>query len=87
MAEEKKTFKLPPEQVGYISKSKAGNSMITVEQDIVLKKGDKLSIKKPSDTIDSLVARGILTEEQGEDRKSKIPEWKLSEVRVMKFDN
>lgn len=87
MAEEKKVFKLPAGHVGYISKSKAGNSMLTVEQDITLKKGDKLSIKKPSEAIESLLANGIITEEQAEDRISKIPEWKLSEVKVMKFDN
>lgn len=84
--EEKKTFKLPVNHVGYISKSKAGNSMITIEQDIVLKKGDKLSIKKPAEAIEGLLQRGFITEEQAEERIARIPEWKLSEVTVMKFD-
>ena len=86
MAEEKKAFQLPKTHVGYISKSKAGNSMITIEQDMVLKKGDKLSIKKPSEAIEGLLQRGFITEEQAEERIARIPEWKLSEVTLMKFD-
>jgi hypothetical protein len=85
MSETKKEYKLPEGHVGYISKSKAGNSMITVEQDITLKKGDKLSIRKPQDEIDARLERGFITEEQAEKYKSYVPEWKLSEVKVMKF--
>lgn len=82
---EKKEYKKPANLVGYISKSKAGNSMITVEQDITLKAGDKLSIRKPADDIDALVARKVITEEEGEKRKARVPEWKLSEVKKMEF--
>jgi hypothetical protein len=82
---EKPAFKGPKNYVGYISKTKTGKSMITVDQDFVLKKGDKLFISKPQDTVDSLVANGILTEEQGEQRKAKIPDWKLSEVTKAEF--
>lgn len=87
MSEVKKTFKYPKNHVGYISKSKAGNIMLTVEQDVTLKAGDKLIQRKPADVIDGLVANGILDEAKGEERKSKIPDWKLYEVSVMKFDD
>ena len=78
-------YKPPKNYLGFISKTKTGKSMITVEQDFTLKKGDKLFISKPSDTIDSLVANGIISEEAGETRKAKIPEWKLSEVNKADF--
>lgn len=86
MSKEKTGFKHPKNHVGYVSKSKAGNIMITVEQDVVLKAGDKLIQRKPAEVIDGLVERGIITEEKGEERKEKTPEWKLYEVSVMKFD-
>ncbi len=82
---EKPVYKAPKNYVGYISKTLKGKSMITVEQDFVLKKGDKLFISKPQDTIDSLVANGVITEEQGEQRKEKIPDWKLSEITKADF--
>lgn len=87
MAEEKREFKQPKNHVGYVSKSKAGNIMITVEQDLVLKKGDKLMHKKPSEEIDGLVERGFITEDQGEQRKEKVPEWKLYVVSVLRSDD
>ena len=83
---EQKEFKYPKNHVGYISKSKAGNSMITVEQDIVLKKGDKLILKKPIENLEGLLNAGVIDEAKFEDRASKIPEWKLSEVTKMNFD-
>lgn len=78
--EQKTVFKQPKDKVGYVSKSKTGKSIITVEQDMVLKKGDKLILQKPSDNIDSLVKNGVISEEAGEQRKSTIPEWKTYEV-------
>ncbi len=77
---EKKEFKQPKDKVGYVSKSKTGKSIITVEQDMMLKKGDKLILQKPAEIIDSLVKNSIITEEAGEQRKSTIPEWKTYEV-------
>jgi hypothetical protein len=77
---EKKTFKVPKDRVGYVSKSKTGKSIITVEQDMTLKAGDKLILQKPTEVIDSLVKNGVLSEEVGEQRKSSVPEWKTHEV-------
>jgi hypothetical protein len=85
MSSEKKEYTYPKNHVGYISKSKAGNSMITVEQDLVLKKGDKLIIKKPVDSLKSLLDNGLIDEAKFEERAAKIPDWKLSEITKMEF--
>lgn len=77
---EKKEFKLPKNHVGYISKSQSGLILLTIEQDLVLKKGDKLIQKKPAEAIDGLVEKEFITEEEGEKRKARIPDWKLYEV-------
>lgn len=77
---EKKEFKKPANYVGYVSKSASGLVLLTVEQDMVLKKGDKLIQKKPAEAIDGLVQKEFITEEEGEKRKARIPDWKLYEV-------
>ena len=82
---EQKQFKQPKNHVGYISKSKSGNSILTVENEITLKPGDKLIIKKPIDNLQGLLDNGIIDEAKFEERSSKIPEWKLSEVTKMNF--
>lgn len=69
--------------VGYISKSKTGKTVLKVEQDVTLKKGDVIIIQKPSENIDGLVRAGFLTEEAGEERKSKVPDWKLGEATLL----
>jgi hypothetical protein len=81
---EKKTFKLPENYVGYVSKSKAGNIMITVEQDLALGKGDKLMHKKPLENLEGLLERGFIDQAKFDERAAQIPEWKLYEVTVMK---
>lgn len=80
---EKKSYQPPKNHVGYVSKSQAGNIIITVEQDIVLKKGDKLIQKKPAEIFQGLVDRGLMTEEKMQERLDKTPEWKLYEVTKM----
>lgn len=82
---EKREFKKPKNLLGYVSKSQNGNVIITVEQDMVLKKGDKLIQKRPADVLDGLAEAGIITEEECESRKSKVPEWKLYEVSRLVF--
>lgn len=77
---EKKEFKPPKNQLGYVTKSKAGNIIIKVEQDMVLKKGDTLIQRKPKDNLESLLKAGIIDEERFEQRVEKIPDWKLYEV-------
>lgn len=84
MSQQQKTYKVPKNRLGYVSKSQAsGKNIITVEQDMLLKKGDKLILNKPSENIDSLVKNGQITEEVAERRKSAIPEWKAFEVTVL----
>lgn len=87
MSEIKKTFKVPKNRLGYVSKSKTGKSIITVEQDITLKAGQKIILSKPADNIDRLVSGKFLTEEQGEERKSKVPEWKTFECDILPDSN
>lgn len=77
---EKREFKSPKNRVGYVSKSQNGNIIITVEQDMVLKKGDKLIQRKPIENLQSLLDNGIITEEKFEQRVDAIPDWKLYEV-------
>ena len=80
---EQKTFKVPKNRVGYISKSKTGKSILTVEQDLTLKKGQKIILGKPSENIDRLVKSGFITEEVGETRKAGVPEWKTHECDLL----
>lgn len=80
---EQKTYKVAKNRLGYVSKSKTGKSIITVEQDMTLKKGDKLILNKPADNIDSLLRNGKIDEEQAEKRKNAIPDWKTHEVDVL----
>lgn len=81
---EKKEFKVPKNRLGYVSKSeKSGKNIITVEQDMTLKKGDKLILSKPSDNIDSLLRNGYIDEEKAQERKSSIPAWKTFEVELL----
>lgn len=82
---EKREFTYPKNHVGYISKSQSGNSVLTVENEITLKKGDKLIIKKPEDNLQSLLDNGIIDQTKFDARVASIPEWKLSEVTRMDF--
>ena len=77
------TQKLPSNRLGFISKSKTGKSMLTVEQDMTLKAGYRLIIESPQSEIDSLVTNGFIDEDVAEERKSKIPKWKLSVVKLL----
>lgn len=82
---EKREFKHPKNHVGYVSKSKSGAIMITVEQDMVLKKGDRLIQRKPQEVLEGLLERGFIDEEKYEQRLESTPEWKLYEVSKMEF--
>lgn len=81
--EPKKTFKVPKNRLGYVSKSKTGKSIITVEQDITLKAGQKIILSKPSDTIDRLVQSGFIDEATAEKRRASVPAWKTFECDVL----
>lgn len=83
MEQQKKTFTLPKNRVGYVSKSKTGKSMLTVEQDITLKAGQKIILEKPSDSIDNRVKRGFIDEAKGEALKAAVPSWKTHEASLL----
>lgn len=80
---EQKTYKLPANRVGYVSKSKTGKSMITVEQDIVLKKGQKIILDKMDDVYARMEASGKIKPEVIERIRENTPEWKTHEVSVL----
>lgn len=76
--------KVAKNRLGFVAKSKNGKSIIlTVEQDMTLSAGTKVILQKPSEEVDSLVRNGLITEEEGETRKSKIPEFKLYNANVL----
>ena len=54
--------------------------MITVEQDMVLKAGDKLIQRKPKENLESLLKNNVIDEETFERRVESTPEWKLYEI-------
>lgn len=79
----KKEYTHKPDHVGYLKESEAGNQILVVEQDMQLSKGDKIILKSPLAEIDSLVAREFITEDEGLERKSRVPEWKLAVAKVL----
>jgi len=56
---------------GKILMSKGGKLYIQFDKDFEVKKGDTLTIEKYEEYIDSMVDRGVIKEEQGEERKSR----------------
>ncbi len=79
----KKEYQHKADHVGYLKESEKGNQILVVEQDITLSKGDKIILKAATDEVDSLVRNGFISEEQAEERKAKIPEWKLAVAKVL----
>ncbi len=69
--------------VGIIAVPKnGGDPYIKIEQDIVLKKGDRLHMKKKSDAIDSAVRSGKIAEDYGAELKEKLS-WIKYELSKM----
>lgn len=62
-----------------LKKPKEGSSKkeynFLVKEDITLKKGQYLTVQDPRETVKRLLEKGILTEEQAEERLAKIPDW------------
>lgn len=79
----KKEYQHKPDHVGYLKQSKAGNQVLVVEQDITLEKGSMIILRAPSDEAESLARNGIITEEQAQERISRIPDWKLAVAKVL----
>lgn len=85
MSNEKPKYKHPANHVGYIKKSKAGNVILVVENDIQLSAGDQLIQQKPQDILKGLLDREVITEEKYNQRMASTPDWKLYEVKKMEF--
>lgn len=62
-------------RIGEVLQSKKGGFYIKVKSDLVLKEGDVLFLNKPEDEVNSLLQRGIITQEQADNRLSKTPEF------------
>lgn len=71
-------------KIGAILKSKNNNSgfYIKIDQDVSLKKGDYVTVKNPRETVEELLSKGVLTEEQAQERLQKIPDWVKYELIV-----
>lgn len=69
-------------KVGQALKSKGGETYLKFEQDVVLKKGDALFLSRPVDDIDYLVKAGKLDKETAEQRKAKIPDFVIYNIKT-----
>ncbi len=58
--------------LGTINKSKAGNLYINIDKDHVIKKGDRLILKSKKQEIEASVTSGKISEERGEELKTKL---------------
>ena len=72
---QQKTFKPAANVIGDLCKGKDGKLYIKVVQDITLKTGQYINLQSPTEKLDWLVANGKITEEQREERESKIPDF------------
>jgi len=81
---QQKTFKPAANVIGDLCKGKDGKEYIKVVQDITLKAGQYINLQKPSEKLDWLVSQGKITEEQREERESKIPTFVLRHVTAGK---
>jgi hypothetical protein len=68
--------------VGTLRVGNEGIKYISIEKDTVLKKGDKLYTRSNEENLQNLLNRGIITEAEYENRKSKIPEWIVGTVNA-----
>jgi hypothetical protein len=62
-------------KVASVNDSKYGGYTLKIEADCELREGEYLTMKKPVDDLNSLVEKGIITEEQAEERLAKIPDF------------
>lgn len=71
-------------KIGAILKSKNNNNgfYIKIDQDVSLKKGTYVTVKNPRETVEELLSKGVLTEEQAQERLQKIPDWVKYELIV-----
>jgi hypothetical protein len=69
-------------RVGQVLNSKAGKPYIRIDKAVTLNEKDVLFLNRPQDEIDSAVERGKLTKEQGEAKKSKVPDYVRFNINV-----
>lgn len=62
-------------QVGSVRKSDKGAFYLKVTENVTLTKDTVLQLQDPRKRVDEFVAKGFISEEQGAERKAKIPEY------------
>lgn len=67
-------------KVGSVRKSQKGNSYIKFDKDVSFTSSQSLQLRDPKDSLRSLLDNGKITEEQFEERISKIPEYIIRDV-------
>lgn len=66
--------------VGTLRKSKKGGLYLKITE--AIESGASITLRKPQDSIEALLTRGFITEEQAEERLAKIPEYIKYELLV-----
>lgn len=61
--------------VGSLRKGKTGSLYITVQEDVVLKKGDVLQLQDPRKKLEAGAAAGRMSTEAAQERIAKIPDY------------
>lgn len=71
-------------KVGTLMKNKdaSKDNYIKIEDGITLEKGSFIQVQCPRKKIDKLVANGTLSEEEGAERKKRIPDFVLRELVI-----
>lgn len=67
-------------KIGSLRKSKKGGLYIKLDESISLQKDTSLTLQNPRESVDRLVSSGKITAQEGETRKSKIPDYIRYEV-------
>lgn len=62
-------------KVGQMLLSQKGSYYVKFDQDVTIKAGETLMLRKPADEIASLVANGHLDQEKADERLAKIPDF------------
>lgn len=67
-------------KIGSVNDSKYGGYTFVISKDCELKEGERLTLIKPADNIQSLADKGIITQEQADEKLEKLPDFVKYEV-------
>jgi hypothetical protein len=62
-------------QVGAVLNNKEGSPYLQFNQDVIIPAGTILALQRPKDQIDFLVEKKHISQEEGEKRLAKIPDY------------